>query len=168
MKHTISVIVEQQFNALSRIMGLFSGRGYKIESISFGPTEETGLARLTITTEGDEHIIEQITKQLNKIIDVRKVTDLTYVQFVERELTLIKVSSSQANRLEIMQVVNVFRGNIIDISPTTLTIEITGKEDKINSALEMFRPFGLVEVARTGSVALKREYRGYRINKEAV
>jgi len=166
MKHTISVLVEHNFNALSRIVGLFSGRGYKIDSISFGSAEEPGVARLTLTTDGNEHIIEQITKQLNKIIDVRKVVDLTYEQFVERELTLIKVSAHPANRLEILQVVNVFRGNIIDIGPTTVTIEITGKEDKIVSALEMLKPFGLLEVSRTGSVALKREFQGNRAKLE--
>lgn len=168
MKHTISVLVEHNFNALSRIVGLFSGRGFRIDSISFGSAEEPGVARLTLTTYGDEHIIEQITKQLNKLIDVIKVTDLTYEPFVERELALIKISAGQVNRLEIMQVVNVFRGTIIDISPATLTIEITGKEDKINAAIEMLEQFDLIEIARTGSVALRREYKGSKTKENIV
>ncbi|MCP4727189.1 MAG: acetolactate synthase small subunit [bacterium] len=165
MKHTISVLVEQNFNALSRIVGLFSGRGYKISSISFGAAEERGIARLTLTTDGDEKVIEQITKQLNKIIDVRKVSDLTYEKFVERELVLIKIAASNLNRLEVIQIVNVFRGNVIDISPNTMTVEITGKEDKVDSVLEMLKPFRLLEVARTGSVALKREYKMQKIKQ---
>jgi len=160
MKHTISVYFQNNFNALSRIIGLFSGRGFSVDSISFGQAEEPGLARMTITTEGDEHIIDQINSQLDKIVDVIKVVDLTYEPFVERELALVKVTSTPETRSEIMQVVNVFRAKIIDISPETLTIEVTGKEDKINAAIGMFRPFGLIEVARTGSVALKRQFQG--------
>jgi acetolactate synthase-1/3 small subunit len=160
MKHTISVSVQNNFNALSRIVGLFSGRGFSIDTISFGEGEEPGLARVTITTEGDEQIIEQISKQLNKLVDVIKVVDLTYEPFVERELALVKVASTPSTRSEIMQVVNVFRAKIIDISPKTLTIEVTGKEDKIDAAIGMLRPFGLREVARTGSVALRREFQG--------
>lgn len=160
MKHTISVYFQNNFNALSRIIGLFSGRGFNIDSVSFGEAKEPGMARMTITTEGDEQIIEQINNQLNKIVDVSKVTDLTYEPFVERELALVKVKSTPQTRSEIIEVVNVFRAKIIDISPTTLTIEVTGKEDKINAAIGMLRQFGLEEVARTGSVALKREFKG--------
>jgi len=158
MKHTISVLVEQEFNALSRIIGLFSGRGFKIDSISFGSAEEAGIARLTITTKGDENVINQITRQLGKLVDVIRVTDLTHEPFVERELALIKVSATKKNKMEIIQVVNVFRGAIIDISQKSMTIEITGKEDKVNAAIDMMYQFGLIEVARTGSVALRREY----------
>jgi len=140
--------------------GLFSGRGYNIESISFGHGEEPGISRATITTEGDEQIIEQIAKQLHKLVDVLKVVDLTYESFVERELALIKVHSTQSTRSEIMQVANIFRAKIIDISPKTLTIEITGKEDKVNAAIGMLRQYGIREVARTGSAALKREFQG--------
>jgi acetolactate synthase-1/3 small subunit len=160
MKHTIAVTVQENFNALSRIVGLFSGRGFSITSISFGGAEEPGLARITITTSGDEAIIEQITKQLHRLVDVIKVTDLTYEPFVGRELALVKVASSATTRAEIMQIVNIFRANIIDISPKTLTIEVTGKEDKVDAAIGMLRPFGLREVSRTGSVALKREFQG--------
>lgn len=160
MKHTISVSVQHNFNALSRIVGMFSGRGFNIDSISFGEGEEPGLARVTITTKGDEQIIEQITKQLNKLVDVIKVVDLTYEPFVERELALIKVSSTLSTRSEIIEVVNVFRAKIIDISPKSLTIEVTGKKDKLDAAIGMFRPFGIRDVARTGSVALRREFQG--------
>ena len=158
-KHTISVSVQHSFNALSRIVGLFSGRGYKIDSISFGDGEEPGMARVTITSSGDDQIIEQITKQLHKIIDVHKVVDLTYMPF-ERDLALIKVTATQTNRSEIMQICGVFRGKIIDITPKTLTIEVTGKKDKVDAAISMLKPFGIKEVARTGSVALKREFKG--------
>ena len=162
MKHTISILVEQNFNALSRIVGLFTGRGFKLDSISFGTAEEPGISRLTITTSRDENVIEQITRQLEKLIDVIKVTDLTNEPFVERELALIKVSASQKSKIDIIQVANVFRGAIVDISKETMTIEITGKEDKVNAAIEMLYSFGLLEVARTGSVALQREYKGLK------
>ncbi|MFQ5707108.1 MAG: acetolactate synthase small subunit [bacterium] len=160
MKHTISVYFRNNFNALSRIIGLFSGRGFNIDSVSFGAAKEAGMARMTITTRGDERIIEQINNQLDKIVDVMKVTDLTYEPFVERELALVKVKSTPASRSEITEIVNVFRAKIIDISPETLTIEVTGKEDKVNAAIGMLGPFGLLEVARTGSVALQREFKG--------
>jgi len=160
MKHTISVLVKHSFNALSRIVGLFSGRGFDIDSISFGQGQEPGLARITITTRGDEQIIEQISKQLHKVVDVLKVHDLTYEPFVERELALVKVSATKATRSEIMQLVNVFRAKIIDISPETLTIEVTGSQDKVDAAVGMLRSFGIIDIARTGSVALKREFQG--------
>ncbi|HHM23875.1 MAG TPA: acetolactate synthase small subunit [Bacteroidetes bacterium] len=167
MRHTISVTFENNFNALSRITGLFSGRGYRIDSISFGPAEEEGLARMTLTTEGDEHIIEQITKHLHRLVDVIKVTDLTYLSFVERELALIKISAPPSRRSEIMQITQIFRANIVDISPKTLTIEATGKEDKVNAMLDLLRPFGILEVARTGCIALQREYQSKHQHAEA-
>lgn len=160
MRHTLSVIFENSLNAIPRIVGLFSGRGYNITSISFGEGENPGMTRATITTQGDEQIIEQIAKQLHKLIDVVKVTDLTYEPFVERELALIKVQSTTATRAEIMQITDIFRGKIIDISPKTLTVEVTGKEDKIDAAISLLSPFGVREIARTGSVALKREFSG--------
>ncbi len=159
-KHTISVLVNHSFNALSRIVGLFSGRGFDIDSISFGAGQEPGLARVTITTHGDEQIIEQIAKQLHKMVDVLKVHDLTYEAFVERELALIKVNATKSTRAEIMQLVNVFRAKIIDISKESVTVEVTGSEDKITAAMGMLRQFGIIEIARTGSVALKREWQG--------
>lgn len=159
-KHTISVLVNHSLNALSRILGMFSGRGFDIDSISFGMGEKPGLARITITTRGDQQIIEQITKQLHKVIDVVKVKDLTFESYIERELAIIKVTTTPATRSEIMQITQVFRAKIIDISQETLSIEVTGNKDKIDAAIEMMRPFGIKEVARTGSVALKREFSG--------
>jgi acetolactate synthase-1/3 small subunit len=151
---------ENRFNAIPRIVGLFSGRGYNISSISFGEGEEPGLTRATITTEGDEMVIEQIAKQLHKLIDVIKVVDMTFEPLVMRELALIKVNTTPQTRSEILQVVNIFRAKVIDISPKTLTIEITGKDDKISAVIGMLRQFGIRELARTGAVALKREFQG--------
>lgn len=158
--HTISLIVSHGFNALSRIVGLFSGRGFTIDTITFGDAEVPGMARVTITTHGDQRIIEQIIRQLEKLVDVVTVNDLTFAPFVARELALIKVECTTDNRAEITQVANVFRAKIVDISPRSLTIEITGGKDKVDAAIGMFRPFGLREVARTGTVALSREYQG--------
>jgi len=160
MRHIISVVFQNQFNAIPRIVGLFSGRGYNISAISFGEGEEPGLARATITSEGDEQIIEQIAKQLHKLIDVVKVVDLTFEPHVERSLALIKVTALPSNRPEIMQMVDIFRANIIDLSAKTMTIEVTGKEDKVNAIISMLEQFGIREIARTGCVALKREYHG--------
>jgi acetolactate synthase I/III small subunit len=158
MRHTLSVLFENEFNAIPRIVGLFSGRGYSIDSISIGAAEEPGLTRATISSTGDEQIIEQIAKHLNKLVDVVKVIDLTFEPFVERELALIKVHSTPATRAEIVQIADIFRAKIIDISGKTMTVEITGKEDKVDAAITMLRPFGIREIARTGAVALKREF----------
>lgn len=159
-KHTLSVLVSYNLNALSRIIGIFSSKGFEIDSISVGSGKESGLARITITTHGEEQIIEQITKQLHKIIDVVTVADLTYDSFVERELALVKVKAASSTRSEIMQIAQVFRAKVIDIAPEKLSIEITGNKDKVDAFLGMVRPFGIMEVARTGSVALKREFDG--------
>jgi len=158
MRHILSVIFENKFNAIPRISGLFSGRGYNMNSMSFGEGEDPETTRATITSEGDDQIIEQIAKQLNKLVDVIKVTELTYEPFVERELALVKVQSSAATRAEIMQVADIFRAKIIDLSHKTITIEVTGKEDKVNAIIEMLQQFGIREIARTGIVALKREF----------
>ncbi len=160
MRHTINLVVENTLGTLSRISGLFSSRGYQIDSISVGAGEENDTSRMTIVTHGDDQVIEQITKQLNKVVDVIKVSDLTNESFVNRELALIKVSATPNVRSEILQTVDVFRGKVVDISPRTLTVEATGSEDKINAIISMLRPFGLREVARTGRVALKREFQG--------
>lgn len=158
--YTLSVLLFFNMNAFSRVIGTFSGQGYEIDSLSFGLDKEEGRAQITITTRGDERVIEQITKQLNKIVDVIKVTDLTYKQFVDRELALIKVSANVNHRSEVMQIARVFKANIIDISPEKLSIEVTGNSDKIDAFIGMVRPFGIAEIARTGAVAVKREYEG--------
>ena len=158
-RHTISVVSKLNLNALSRIVGLFSGRGFDIDSISFGRSQQPDKARITITTHGDEQIISQIIKQLDKIIEVISVEDLTYEPFVERELAIIKVDAPAGKRSEVMEVVEVFRGKIVDITPERLSIEITGKEDKIDAAIGMLKEFEIRQVARSGTIALKREFR---------
>ena len=159
-KHTISILVENKFGALNRIVGLFSARGYNIDSISVGTSEDDSVARVTIVSKGDDDVIEQIIKQLNKLIDVTKVVDLTYDSFVERELVLIKVAANRNSRSELMQISEIFRSKIIDISPRSITIEATGSEQKVDAMIKMIEPFGIKEIARTGRVALKREFEG--------
>jgi acetolactate synthase-1/3 small subunit len=159
-KHTISILVENKFGALNRIVGLFSARGYNIDSISVGTSEDDSVARVTIVSKGDDDIIEQIIKQLNKLVDVTKVVDLTYDSFVERELVLVKVSANRNTRPELMQISEIFRSKIIDISPRSITVEATGSEQKVDALIKMLSPFGIKEIARTGRVALKREFEG--------
>lgn len=159
-KHTISLLVENKFGAFNRIAGMFSAKGYNLDSITVGPTEDDTVSRMTIVTTGDDTIIEQIIKQLNKLIDTLKVVDLTYENFVERDLALIKVQASPNTRSEIMQIAEIFRAKIIDISPKTLTVEATGSEQKVDAIIKMLKPFVIKEMARTGRVALKREFQG--------
>jgi len=157
MKHTISILVRNQFGVLARIAGLFSGRGFNIDSLCVAETQEPEFSSMTIVAHGDDAILEQINKQLNKLIDVVKVNDFREQECVRRELALVKVNASKQARGEIMQIVSVFRGNIIDISPKTLTVEITGPEVKILAIIDMLRPFGIKEIARTGRVAMSRK-----------
>jgi acetolactate synthase-1/3 small subunit len=159
-KHTISILLENKFGALNRVAGMFSAKGYNLESITVGPTEDESVSRMTIVTRGDDAIIEQIIKQLNKLIDTLKVIDLTYDSFMERELALIKVATNSENRSEIMQVVEIFRAKIIDISLKTVTVEATGSGQKVDAIIKMLKPFHIKELARTGRVALKREFVG--------
>ena len=159
-RHTISILVENKFNALSRIAGLFSAKGYNIDSLSVGPTEDETVSRMTIVTEGDDPIIEQITKQLHKLIDTIKVVDLTFESFVERELVLLKIHTTAQSRPEIMQIAEIFRAKVVDISPRTLTLEATGSKLKADAFIKMLKPFMIKEIARTGQVALKREFQG--------
>ena len=159
-KHTISVLLENKFGALNRVAGMFSAKGYNLESITVGPTEDPSVSRMTIVTRGDDSIIEQIIKQLNKLIDTLKVVDLTYDNFMERELALIKIGTTPENRPEIMQIVEIFQGKIIDISDKTLTVEATGSGQKVDAIIKMLKPFHIKEIARTGRVALKREFVG--------
>ena len=159
-RHTISVLVENKFGAFNRVAGMFAAKGYNIDSLSVGPTEEEAISRMTIVTRGDDQIIEQITKQLNKLIDTIKVVDLTFENFVERELVLVKVQATQSSRSEIMQIAEIFRAKVIDISPKSLTLEATGSQQKVDAIIKMLKPFGIKELARTGRVALKREFQG--------
>ncbi|MBF0328816.1 MAG: acetolactate synthase small subunit [Nitrospirae bacterium] len=157
MRHTISVLVENKFGVLSRVSGLFSGRGYNIESLSVAVTTDPQISIMTIVTTGDDWIIEQIIKQLHKLIDVIKVTDLTEMDHVEREMVLIKISPRQESKAEALRLAEIFRGRIIDSSPNTYTIEITGDVKKIEAFLELVKPMGIKEFIRTGTVAIARE-----------
>jgi acetolactate synthase I/III small subunit len=158
--HTISVLVENKFGAFIRVAGMFAAKGYNIDSLSVGPTEDESVSRMTIVTRGDDQVIEQIIKQLNKVIDTIKVTDLTYENFVARELVLVKVACTTATRPEIMQVAEIFRAKVVDISQKTLTLEATGNQAKVDAIIKMLKPFSIKEMARTGRVALKREFQG--------
>ncbi len=157
MRHTISVLVENRFGVLSRVAGLFSGRGYNIESLSVGETTDPQISLMTIVTTGDDQIIEQITKQLNKLIDVIKVVDLTEVDHVEREMVLIKVAPRQEDKAEVLRLTEIFRGRVVDSSPRTYTVEITGDEKKIAAFVELMRSFGIKEFVRSGRIAIARE-----------
>ncbi|NLF38224.1 acetolactate synthase small subunit [bacterium] len=157
MKHTISVLVRNKFGVLARIAGLFSGRGYNIDSLCVGETQDPEYSSMTIVTHGEDAVIEQIDKQLNKLIDVVKVTDFHEREYVERELALIKVNTTSQTRGEVLQIVNIFRGKVVDISPKSLTIEVTGDESKIAAIIEMLKAFGIRELGRTGRVAMSRK-----------
>jgi len=156
MKHTISVLVENKFGVLARVASLFSAKGYNIESLSVGETVEPDVSRMTIVVSGDEAILEQIVKQLRRLIDVIKVSDLTQKNYVDREMVLIKVNADPALRSEILNIVDIFRGKIVDVSPKNYTIEITGDRGKIDAIITMLTPFGIKEMARTGKVAMLR------------
>ncbi len=157
MRHTISCLVENKFGVLSRVSGLFSGRGYNIESLSVGETIDPAVSTMTIVTTGDDQIIEQITKQLNKLIDVIKVIDLVEVDHVEREMILVKVTPKRENKAEVLRLAEIFRGRIVDSSQKTYTVEITGDEKKIEAFVEIMKPMGIKEFVRTGKVAIARE-----------
>ncbi|MDE0299451.1 MAG: acetolactate synthase small subunit [Candidatus Poribacteria bacterium] len=155
-RHIFSVFVENRFGVLARVSGLFSGRGYNIDSLNVGETDDPQISHMTIVTHGDAQIIEQIYKHLNKLIDVIKVTDLTTENHVERELVLIKVHAEPQKRGEILQIVEIFRGRTVDVNPTTLTIEVTGDEGKLRAAVDMLRPYGIRDLVRTGKIATMR------------
>jgi len=156
MRHTISVLVENKFGVLARISTLFAARGFNIDSLAVGETEDPDVSRMTIVVRGDDKILEQVEKQLNKLVDVIKVSDFKEAQHVERDLALIKVKADKTNRSEIMQIVGVFRAKIIDVSHDSVVVEITGDEEKIQALLSMLRPFGIKEMVRTGIIAMGR------------
>jgi len=157
MKRIYSIIVENQSGVLSRIANLFSARGYNIESLSVAPINEDGLSRMTLVTEGNEQVLEQIGKQLNKLIDVIKVLQFGEEPFVEREMALIKMHTDMNTRAEVLRVVDIFRGKIVDVSHDSYTIEVTGDSIKIDAILSLLEPLGIKELARTGKVAMIRE-----------
>src|SRR4051812_10785530 len=157
MRHTISVLVENKFGVLTRVAGLFSGRGYNIDTLNVGPTHEPNTSRMTIVTRGDDATVRQIVKQLEKLVDVIAVQDFREGEYVDRELILVKVGVDQQTRAEVMQITDIFRAKIVDVQPKTLTIEITGNESKVEKFLELMNSFGIVELTRTGKVALPRK-----------
>lgn len=157
MRHTISVLVENKFGVLTRVAGLFSGRGYNIDTLNVGPTHDPKTSRMTIVTRGDDATLEQIVKQLNKLVDVIEVQDFGEGEYVDRELLLVKVAVDSKSRAEVMQITDIFRAKIVDVQPATLTIEITGAEGKVEKFIELMRTFGIVDVTRTGKVAMARK-----------
>lgn len=156
MQHTISVLMNNRFGVLSRVSGLFSSRGFNIESLNVAATTDPTISRMTIVTRGDDAKIEQVTKQLNKLVDVIKVIDLTEESFVDRELLLIKMNAEVRVREEILRIVDLFRAKVVDVSHSTYTIEITGDEGKINGFLELLAPLGIKEIVRSGRIAISR------------
>jgi len=165
MRHVITLLVENEFGVLARIAGLFSGRGFNIENLSVAPTLDPTVSTMTLVTHGDDQIIEQVIKQLNKLISVIKVMDLIEKDFVEREMILVKVSATAETREEILRVVDIFRGKVIDVGSKTYTIEVTGDEKKIAAILALLKPLGIKELVRTGRVAM---IRGSKISTELV
>lgn len=156
-KHTISILVENKTGVLQRVAGLFTRRDFNIDNITVGKTSEPGLSRITITTYGDNRTLEQIIKQLNKLIEVIKVREMKPEQTIRRQLALLKIHApTEQDKSEIIQYTNIFRGHIIDVTPKTITIEITGNPDKINALMDLLRPYGIKETAKTGITALTR------------
>ena len=160
MRHIISVLVENEFGVLARVAGLFSGRGFNIESLSVAETLDPTVSRITLVTRGDDQVVAQIGKQLNKLICVIRVGDFTETEHVERELVLIKVAADATTRGELANIVDIFRAKIIDVSRASYVVEITGAEDKVNALIELLKPLGIREIVRTGKVAM---YRGTRV-----
>ena len=156
MRHVISVLVENEPGVLSRISGLFSGRAFNIESLNVAETLDPTISRMTLVTSGNEQIIEQIIKQLNKLVNVIKVFDLTGSDYVEREMALIRVNAENSSRAEVLRILEIFRGRVVDVSPKSYTFEITGDEKKIQAVIELLAPFGIIEIVRTGKVAIAR------------
>jgi acetolactate synthase-1/3 small subunit len=156
MRHVITLMVENEFGVLARVSGLFSGRGFNIESLCVAETLDPNVSTMTVVTRGDDQIIEQVLKQLNKLISVIKVVDLIDKDFVEREMVLIKVNATRENREEVLRVADIFRGKVIDVGAKTYTLEVTGDEKKIKAILALLKPLGIKELVRTGHVAMVR------------
>ena len=157
MRHTISVLVENKFGVLTRVTGLFSGRGYNIDTLNVAPTQDPSTSSMTIVTRGDDATLEQIVKQLNKLVDVLKVHDFREGEYVDRELVLVKVSVDSKSRAEVMQITDIFRAKIVDVQPNCLTIEVTGDEGKVEKFIELMKAFGVLDLTRTGKVAMARK-----------
>ncbi|MFZ5810482.1 MAG: acetolactate synthase small subunit [Thermodesulfobacteriota bacterium] len=160
MRHIISILVENEPGVLSRVAGLFSGRGFNIETLNVAPTLTPGLSIMTITTHGDEQIIEQIIKQLRKLVTTLKVVDLTDSSSVEREMMLLRVDAEGVKRAEILRIVDIFRCKVVDVSPDELVLEVTGEQGKLTALINLLQRYGIKEIARTGAVAMRRGMQG--------
>ncbi len=156
MRHTISILVENKFGVLTRVAGMFSGRGFNIDTLNVGPTLDSSASRMTIVVRGDDKVLEQVTKQLEKLVDVIDVQDFRDEEYVDRELVLLRVKANSKTRAEVMQICDIFRAKIIDVQPDNLAIEITGTEGKITKFLALMETFGIGDLTRTGKVALSR------------
>ena len=156
MRHTISVLMENTFGVLTRVAGMFSGRGYNIDSLNVAPTHDPNVSRMTIVTRGDNATVEQIVRQLNKLVNVLEVTDFRDYEYIDRELVLVKVKVDGKRRSEVMQITDIFRTKIVDVQPKSMTIEVTGNETKVTKFIELMENFGVLELTRTGKVALSR------------
>src|SRR5258708_15863652 len=157
MRHTLSVLVENKFGVLTRISGLFSGRGFNIDTLNVAPTQDPTQSRMTIVVKGDDTVLEQVTKQLNKLVDIIKVQDFRDGEYIDRELVLIKVGVDSKSRAEVMPICDIFRAKIVDVGHKTVTVELTGNESKISAFLELMEPFGIRDLTRTGKVAMPRK-----------
>lgn len=155
-KHTISVLVENHFGVLARVSGLFSARGYNIISLCVGETMDPNISRMTVVVRGDDQVLFQMIQQLNKLVDVIEVTDLTASSFVERELVLVKVNAGKEQRGEVVEIATIFRASIVDVGAESLTVEVTGAEGKVNACIDMLRPYNITELVRTGEIAINR------------
>ena len=155
-KHILSLLVEHRPGVLARISGLFARRGYNIESLAVGPTDDESMARITLTVDGAAHPIDQVTKQLHKLVNVIKIRDLEPEEAVARELALFKVNAEGDSRAQVMQYADIFRGQVVDVSKRSITVEVTGTDDKIEAFEQLVRPFGLIEMVRTGEIAISR------------
>jgi len=163
MRHIISILIENEAGALSRVSGLFSARGYNIESLTVAPTEDSTLSRMTLVTRGNDDIIEQITKQLNKLIDVVKLIDLADAPHIERELMLVKIKTPADSREEVKRMVDIFRGQIIDVTPTSYVVEMTGQSSKLDAFIHGFDPDWIIEVVRSGPTGISRGEKGLHL-----
>ncbi len=156
MKHTISVLVENHFGVLARVSGMFSARGYNIDSLCVGETENPAISRMTVVVRGDENVLSQIIKQLNKLVDVIEVKDLTTEYFVQRELVMIKVAATGKKRSEVVEIASIFRARVVDVGAKSMVVMATGTEGKVNAFIDMMRPFVIEELVRTGTIAMGR------------
>jgi acetolactate synthase I/III small subunit len=156
MEHLISVLVENRFGVLAHIAGMFSGRGFNIDSLAVGETIDPTVSRMTVVVKGDDNVVEQILKQLNRQVDVIKVQDLTEERFIERELMLLKISTTSKNRSEIIEIADIFRSKVVDVQQDSLTLEASGSADKLTALMDLLKPYGIKEIVRTGRIGMAR------------